>query len=106
MVQFASSPDPTPLIVLLFPRPSYQQPIAKQGQSTTIPSEKTSEKILRLMRTNPHITIAELATETGVTTRSIERNIDSLRRVGMIERIGPDKGGHWAVCRPNGSGDP
>ena len=73
--------------------------MTEQGQPVATPSEK----ILRLMRTNPHITVAELAAKTGVTTRSIERNIDKLRRDGMIEHIGLAKGGRWDVHHPNGS---
>ena len=60
-------------------------------------SEKTSEKILKLADANPEITIAELAEKTGVTTRSIERNLRKLQSVGSLRRIGPDKGGRWEV---------
>jgi len=45
------------------------------------------------------MTIAELATITEVTPRSIERNLKKLQDTGRITRIGPDKGGHWAVLR-------
>jgi len=55
--------------------------------------------ILRALRDNPRMTIAELATITEVTPRSIERNLKKLQDTGRITRIGPDKGGHWAVLR-------
>ncbi len=60
-------------------------------------SEKTSEKIIKAILLDPQITIAELANLTGVTTRSVERNIGSLRKAGRLTRSGPDKGGHWEV---------
>ncbi len=60
-------------------------------------SEKTSEKIIKAILLNPQITIAELAELTGVSTRSVERNIGSLRKAGRLMRNGPDKGGHWEV---------
>lgn len=41
-------------------------------------SEKTSEKILRAMRADAGITIAELSATIGVTQRTIERNIKNL----------------------------
>jgi ATP-dependent DNA helicase RecG len=39
-------------------------------------SEKTSEKILSMMKDNENITIAELTEAIGVSSLSIERNID------------------------------
>ena len=33
----------------------------------------------------------------GISTRSVERNLNNLKNVGKIERIGPDKGGYWKV---------
>lgn len=60
-------------------------------------SEKTSEKILREVQKNQHVTIAALSEIIGVTPRSIERNIQKLRVEGVFQRVGPDKGGHWEV---------
>jgi len=60
-------------------------------------SEKTSEKILQLIEVKSSITIAELSVKIGVSTRSIERNIDRLQRENRLKRVGPDKGGHWEV---------
>ena len=60
-------------------------------------SVKTSVKILEAMRLNNEITIPELAELTGVTTRSIERNIQKLQDAGLLLRVGPDKGGYWDV---------
>ena len=62
-------------------------------------SEKTSEKILRVIKQNQDITIAELAEITSVSTRSIERNIKKLQKNGELKRVGPDKGGHWEVLK-------
>ena len=42
-------------------------------------------------------TIPELAEVTGVTTRSVERNIKKLQDAGKLRRVGPAKGGHWKV---------
>ena len=60
-------------------------------------TEKTSEKILALIKENTSATIAELARITGLSARTIERNIRALRNQGRLLRIGPDKGGHWKV---------
>ena len=67
----------------------------KRGGEKT--SEKTSEKIVAQIQVNARVTIAELANITGVTTRSVERNLKKLQDAGVIKRVGPDKGGHWEV---------
>jgi len=60
---------------------------------------ETSEKILAILAVNPETTIAELASKTGITTRSVERNLQALLARGRLKRIGPDKGGHWEVVK-------
>lgn len=60
-------------------------------------SEKTSEKIISLIKDDALITIERLAEHCGVTTRSIERNLKKLQQRNIIKRVGPDKGGHWEV---------
>lgn len=60
-------------------------------------SEKTSEKIIELLKGNPYLTIDLLAEKSGVTTRSIERSLKKLQETRKLKRIGPNKGGHWEV---------
>ena len=60
-------------------------------------SEKTSGKIIALIKDDAAITIERLAEYCGVTTRSIERNLKKLQQRHIIKRVGPDKGGHWEV---------
>ncbi len=51
------------------------------------------------MRNNRDVTIAELSQVIGVTTHSIERNINKLQEAGQLERVGSAKGGYWAVIK-------
>jgi ATP-dependent DNA helicase RecG len=60
-------------------------------------SQKSSQKIIELMQGNQKITIADLAQRVGVTDRAIKKQLDKLKTLGRIRRIGPDKGGHWEV---------
>lgn len=60
-------------------------------------SEKTSEKIISFIKDDAEITIERLAEYCGVTTRSIERNLNKLQERNKIKRVGPAKGGHWEV---------
>jgi ATP-dependent DNA helicase RecG len=57
--------------------------------------EKVSEKILEVVRLNSEVIISELAKETGVTTRTVERHIKRMQGEGILERIGGRKEGHW-----------
>lgn len=60
----------------------------------------TRLRIVRAMRSNPHITTVMLATELGVaSTSGVEKHLKALREVGWIRRIGPAKGGHWEVLK-------
>jgi predicted HTH transcriptional regulator len=67
------------------------------GEGETV--EKTVEKTLKLLQNNPRITQAELAELTGLTRRGVEWNISQLKANGLIERIGPDKGGYWKILQ-------
>ena len=67
----------------------------KDSQKT---SQKTSQKIIEFMQKDPMITIAELARHIGVTERAIKMQIGKMKTQGRIQRIGPDKGGHWEVA--------
>jgi Fic family protein len=60
---------------------------------------KTSEKIIHALDHNHTMTIAELAKTLGLSTRSIERNLQKLQKEGRLRRIGPARGGYWDVVK-------
>ena len=66
---------------------------------TTNGKGSTVEKILKLIKENPHITQEELVKMTGLSRRGIEWNILKLKNEDIIKRIGPDKGGHWKITK-------
>lgn len=59
--------------------------------------EKTRDKILRLMRRNPAVSTDDLAQAIGITRKGVEWQIQKLKSEGLVNRVGPDKGGHWEV---------
>lgn len=61
------------------------------------PSEKTSEKILKLIGEDSKITIEELSVKISKSTRAIELQLKKLKESKIISRIGPDKGGEWII---------
>ena len=60
-------------------------------------SEKSSEKILILLRAEPELAAREIAQRIGISSRAVEKQIAKLRQEGRLRRIGPSKGGHWEV---------
>lgn len=54
-------------------------------------------QILRQIKANSQSTVATLANATGKSPRTIERHLKALRESQHIERVGPDKTGHWKV---------
>ena len=54
-------------------------------------------KIIALIRLNPDITIPMMAKQIGISVKAIEKQISLLKLDGIIERVGPDKGGNWKI---------
>lgn len=89
------------IFIVSFSRPSFAQDAeGGSGKSSEKRREnvgKTSGKILEACHEKSSITIPELSALTGVTERSIERNIQKLQADGFLKRIGGRKAGHWEV---------
>lgn len=60
-------------------------------------SLKESQKIRDLMQQDPHVTIAEISQNMGVSDRAVKKRIEKMKEEGKIRRVGPAKGGHWEV---------
>lgn len=58
---------------------------------------KSREKIVELLSRDGSLTAVALAARIGITPKAVEKQIARLKADGLIERIGPDKGGHWHV---------
>jgi len=65
-------------------------------------SEKSSEKILSEIEKNNEITIEELSSKLGQTTRSVEKILAKLKEEGQLKREGGRKLGHWVVIKKSG----
>jgi predicted HTH transcriptional regulator len=58
---------------------------------------ESQKKILTLVQANPNISKKDLAAAVGISTTAIDKNISALKAKGLLKRVGPDKGGHWAL---------
>ena len=52
---------------------------------------------MALIAADPSSTTAELVNRLGIRAKGIEWQIRKLKQKGVLERIGPAKGGHWKV---------
>jgi ATP-dependent DNA helicase RecG len=56
-----------------------------------------ADAILDLIAENSYITINEMAESTAVSKRTIIRNINKLKSINLLQRIGPNLGGYWKI---------
>jgi len=73
-----------------------QQGSLKGSQKST---QKSSQKILQLLFHEPSITIERLSSELGISERAVKKQLRNLKQQGFLNRVGPDKGGHWQVLK-------
>ncbi len=74
-----------------------QKTARKQPEKEDDSSQKLADRILALLRQNPSASRHAIATTLGIPGSTVRYRLDKLREAGKIERIGPDKGGHWKV---------
>ena len=58
---------------------------------------KSREKIVALLSEDGKLSAAALAEKIGISAKAVEKHLANLKTDGIIERIGPDKGGYWKV---------
>jgi ATP-dependent DNA helicase RecG len=64
----------------------------------------TQTRIIEIIRTNPKVSARIIAEEIGIASRNVEENIRILKKLGILERVGSAKGGHWVIRQENGQG--
>jgi len=71
--------------------------LQKSSEKSLLSSEKSSEKILQILKQSPELAAKNLAGILGISPRAVEKQIAKLRDEGLLRRVGPAKGGHWEV---------
>ena len=59
--------------------------------------DPVKNKILELIKSNPHTNYEELSKKVGVSTSTIKRHIQKLKSDGVVERFGSDKAGGYSI---------
>jgi ATP-dependent DNA helicase RecG len=70
------------------------------NDASDVVNGKVSEiqiKMLQIMLSKPRITAKQLSEAVGINTRNVQVHIQALKAKGLVERIGPAKGGYWSV---------
>ena len=62
---------------------------------------ETQRTIITMMLAQPTISAKTLAKNIGLTSRGIQKSIDTLKKAGIVKRLGPAKGGRWVVMQLN-----
>lgn len=58
---------------------------------------KGREKIIQLLSEDGKLSAAGLAERLGISAKAVEKHLARLKADGVIEHIGPAKGGYWKV---------
>ena len=66
---------------------------SKGGEKPT----KSRDKIIALLSEDGELSAAALAEKIGISAKAVEKHLANLKADGIIERIGPAKGGYWKV---------
>ncbi|HDR14880.1 MAG TPA: winged helix-turn-helix transcriptional regulator [Desulfobacteraceae bacterium] len=83
---------------------SVRMSLEKGGKLDNVP-EKSLEmpfqgQLLSLIKWNPQITYDELAAQTRRNRKTVQRHLQTLKKKGLLRRLGPAKGGQWEVVEP------
>jgi predicted HTH transcriptional regulator len=60
----------------------------------------SQKRILLSILKNRFVTQQQLSEQIGITPKNIRNNMEKLKQRGLLERVGPLKGGHWKVLLP------
>ena len=82
---------------MISPSPEWQVQPQLGVEEGVVTTEKTTEKILCIIKNNPRVTYRELAEALAVTEDGIYWSVKQLRKQGLLHRIGGRKGGFWQV---------
>jgi len=63
----------------------------------------TQKAVVKLMMKQPRISARAISEKLGMSSRGVQKSIDGLKKLGLVERFGSAKGGHWVVKNPDDS---
>ena len=67
--------------------------VRKGGQKLT--TKQTA--LLGLLKQNPAISRKDIAEKLGINESAVQKRLDTLRKKGILHRVGSDRGEHWEI---------
>lgn len=67
------------------------------GENLESELSATENRIISVIAENKWITMPEIALKVGVSERTIERSVKSLKDLGQLKRQGSTKPGYWEI---------
>ena len=58
---------------------------------------ESQQAILRMIEKNPSLSKREMAATIGISTTALDKNIETLKKKSLLQRVGSAKGGHWKI---------
>ena len=101
-------PEPQYNLVAFIMKATVCAKVLENGQKTNHSDQKRPERgqksdqmrmIIELIKSNPNISRTELSEKTGLHDSSVKRRLKTLVDKGLIQRVGPDKGGCWKIIQ-------
>jgi len=59
------------------------------------------EKPLEMIFHDRNVSAAAIAAEMGLTSRAVQKQLAKMKDMGIIERVGADRGGYWVIVGAN-----
>jgi ATP-dependent DNA helicase RecG len=58
---------------------------------------ESQKEILKLVLNNPKISKREMSEKIGISSTAVDKNINFLKKKGLLKRVGSAKSGHWEI---------
>ena len=82
---------------VVFKRSPIKKGVEKWSEKWSEKVTKRQTEILNLISKDPKISREGLSGKIGINPSAVQKHIQKLKKMGLLKRIGPDKGGHWEV---------
>ena len=92
---------PTQFQTIIFATSDTQNVGDSDGDVLETKLTERQQKILNLIKESPTITGKQMSETLAVSQRTIERDISTLQKIGVLKRKGKDNDGMWVIVKNN-----
>ena len=92
---------PTQFQTIIFATSDTQNVGDSDGDVLETKLTERQQKILNLIKESPTITGKQMSETLAVSQRTIERDLSTLQKIGVLKRKGKDNDGMWVIVKNN-----